>query len=192
MDKGYSLFGHPGVGFKVRQMKDGKWAWEIKAWREILADGVEATKPEAEKALMKTAGKVLVTAAKKKSARTNLYVKLKDACRRRPFLSIFVLDAIVNDLGLAEIVEAAEEEEATRHGAAEKALGYPPFELHPLAKRPAALAETIWNVISELGWDRNRVDRFAKDYLGAAYSNPDGVGAIEVIPLKKKKQQDEE
>jgi hypothetical protein len=98
----------------------------------------------------------------------------------------------VNDLGLGEIIEAAAEEEETRHGAAEKSLGYPPFELHPLAKKPGALAETIWNTILELGWDRKRVDRFARDYLGAAYSNPDGVNAIEVIPLKKKKTQDEE
>jgi hypothetical protein len=189
--KGYSVFGHPGTRFKVKKMSDGKWGWEVYAWKKVLVDGTEDTKEAAEKAMIRAAGKVLLKTAKQGADRSNLYNKLKGFCRKRPWLSIFVFDAIVNDMDLSTIMEAAAEEEEARHAAAVEKLGIEPLDLHPLAKPAKKVAEAIWETVEKLGWDRQRVDRFARDYLGTAYSNPEAARPIEVDAGKKKKREAE-
>jgi len=184
---GYSVFGHPGTRFKVTQMKSGKFMWQIFAWREVLADGTEETEEAAEREMTKAAGRVLVKSAKKMKNRSNLYNRLKELCRKRPFLSIFVLDAIVNDMDLSNIMEAAQGEEEGRHKEAEVKLGWPPLELHPLSKPAKTVAMQLWETIEELEWDRQRVDRFAREYIGTAYSNPEAARPIEVVRFKKRK-----
>lgn len=187
-EKNFNVLGHPGTSFKARQLGSGRWIWEIRVWKEVVADGDCDTKEQAQKAMEKAAGKVLLNAAKRRANRSNLYARLKEIARKRPFLSIFIYDAIVHDMELETIMQNAQEEEEARHARAEEELGLAPLKLHKLAKPAKLVAETIWNTVTELGWSRDRVHRFAKDYLGNAYTDPEGAMPIEWTPLKKKKK----
>lgn len=187
-EKNFNVLGHPGTSFKARQLTSGRWLWEIRVWKEVVADGDNDTKELAQKAMEKAAGKVLLSAAKKRANKSNLYARLKEIARKRPFLSVFTYDAIVHDMELETIMQNAQEEEESRHARATEELGYPELKLHALAKPAKNVVETIWNTIAELGWNRDRVHRFAKDYLGNAYNDPEGATPIEWSPLKKKKK----
>lgn len=190
-EKNFNVLGHPGTSFKARQLTSGRWLWEIRVWKEVVADGDADTKEQAQKAMEKAAGKVLLKAAKNRAGKSNLYARLKEIARKRPFLSIFVYDAIVHDMELETIMQNAQEEEESRHKEAEEKLGWPELRLHPLAKPAKLVVETIWNTIAELNWGRDRVHRFARDYLGNAYNDPEGAAPIEWTPLKKRKKVDE-
>jgi hypothetical protein len=176
----------PGGYFKLKQLSDKTWSWEITQWKRSLAAGHAGTRSEAEKELKQAAGQVLLKAAVKSADRSALRQKLKGWVKNRPYLAAFVLEALEHGLPSTEITMSARAEEEGRHANAEGVLGWEPLSKHPARKTAEEGAMVIIDCVGKLGWDSKRIGKWARDYMGGFYSNPDGTLVIEVQGLPKK------
>lgn len=180
-----------GWQYTVRKQLTDSWRWQIKQYRKVVAEGVEKEEVEAQRAVARALGPLMVDRSRESIARGVELRKIRDYEQGRQCLTMSVLWGLHKGKSAEQIVaEAASEEklmwDITPEWFRKMRRLREPSEIvkHPLALRPDAAAKKMLDVYTKLGIVGDKAFARGKKLFGYWFeepSKPDANGSMKFV-----------
>jgi hypothetical protein len=166
------------VGFE--QLLSGDVEWRLFRWKKVVREGTADSLKAARRALQTAWGEVALSEVDKSTERAPLRLALRYWYKKRFWLLKAVLLLKAEGTSRKEICRVADEDEKHWHWQDRTMLGWKPWKLHALSKKPAELAGILYDALEGLGWSSKKIMAWGVEYYGPSFGADDFTNWYEV------------
>lgn len=184
-----------GFSYGTKKHMDSTVAWWVRRHGKELANGSADTAKNADAAVKKAIGELLVETGKKVMDRSRIQMVMKRYLVKRPYLVSHVFKGALTGMPVSEIALTATDGEQDWHDREEKRCGFAwPLSKHHSVKPAREAAEHVISLLRQLGvTDKKKLLAYARKHIGPAFeqgADLNGVEEMDAIAEKAKAEDD--